>query len=65
MTTKADWAASRAEQARQQAAELERPNPANRGDWRAVRMRQESARQLRAEAAKFDRIAAALRRRAA
>lgn len=64
MKTKAEWAAARAAQARQQAAELELPDPANRGDWRAVQQRRASARHLRAESARFDRIAAALRRSA-
>lgn len=51
------WATARAAQLRRQAAELDRPDPANRGDWRVVRMRQDSARELRREAARFDAIA--------
>lgn len=63
--SKADWAAAKAAELRRQAAELDRPDSANCGDWRAVRMRQDSARQLRREAARFDAIAARARGNAA
>lgn len=54
--SKADWAAAKAAELRRQADDLSRPEAL--GDWRQAKMREESARELRREAAKFDRIAA-------